>query len=347
MNSIKTLGKNNILENRLRTSQQSNEFRMRSNNLRNWKSVSNIFSKKKLTSLDEIKCHLQKYFINHMSIVHQHCKKNTSIDKPTFQLMLRSSGILINNTCLESLWNSCQPSLQGISYEVFLQEFVPCQSENNHNSIVSSKDNLLSSKQCRILNYIALVTHAVKTYWENLKVEFCYLDPYGRLSIAIDQAMKIMKKFCFPLNDNQQRNLALLFSTKNNGQFNYFDFMQHFSNTSSLKSINQNSFSRSTYTIQSKQCWTCLPLTINCLLKRIRSQCIHYYGNIYRMFKVIDKNRQGYLDKSDFKRILKQFNIHLDAEEFYHVLSEIDQNQDGVISYDELYDALIIDALVI
>ncbi|CAF2856372.1 unnamed protein product [Rotaria sp. Silwood2] len=132
-----------------------------------------------------------------------------------------------------------------------------------------------------------------------------------------------------------------------NGQFNYFDFMQHFSNQSSLKNRNLNIFSRSTYVIQSKQSWTCLPITINCILNRIRTQCVHNYGNIYRVFKIIDKNRQGYLTQIEFKHLLKQFDIDLDEEEFYHVTSEIDKNQDGVISYDELYYALITDALII
>ena len=63
------------------------------------------------------------------------------------------------------------------------------------------------------------------------------------------------------------------------------------------------------------------------------------------MFKIIDKNRQGYLTKVQFKQILKQFNIKIDEEEFYHVISEIDKNQDGFISYNEIYSSLITDAL--
>jgi hypothetical protein len=61
-----------------------------------------------------------------------------------------------------------------------------------------------------------------------------------------------MKKYSFPLDNNQQRELALLFSPKNNGQFNYFDFMQYFTNQSSSTSLHQSIFSRSTHIIQSK-----------------------------------------------------------------------------------------------
>lgn len=61
-----------------------------------------------------------------------------------------------------------------------------------------------------------------------------------------------MKKYSFPLNDNQICELAVLFSTKHNGQFNYYDFMQQFSSSLSLKVMNSNVFSRSKYFIQSK-----------------------------------------------------------------------------------------------
>lgn len=78
-----------MLDNRLHPSQPFNEFCTFSNSLRNWKSVSNIYSKRKLTNLEEIKSYLQKYFINHMYIINQHCKKDSFIDRQTFDNILR------------------------------------------------------------------------------------------------------------------------------------------------------------------------------------------------------------------------------------------------------------------
>lgn len=69
------------------------------------------------------------------------------------------------------------------------------------------------------------------------------------------------------------------------------------------------------------------------------------YESIYRMFKTFNKNRQDYLTKIEFIQLLKKFDINLNEEELYHVMSEIDKNQDGLISYDELYYTLITDAL--
>jgi len=63
------------------------------------------------------------------------------------------------------------------------------------------------------------------------------------------------------------------------------------------------------------------------------------------MFQKIDKNHQKYLTKIQLNQLLKHFDINLDEEELYHIMSEIDKNQDGFISYHELYDSLITDAL--
>jgi len=63
------------------------------------------------------------------------------------------------------------------------------------------------------------------------------------------------------------------------------------------------------------------------------------------MFEKLDKNHQGYLTKIQFNQLLKQFDIYLNKEELYHVISEIDKNQDGIISYHELYYSLITNAL--
>lgn len=57
-----------------------------------------------------------------------------------------------------------------------------------------------------------------------------------------------MKKYKFPLNHKQQCELVTYFSPRNNGQFNYFNFMEYFLQQSLLEN---NSF-RSKYILQSK-----------------------------------------------------------------------------------------------
>ncbi|UJR33774.1 hypothetical protein I4U23_021201 [Adineta vaga] len=279
--------------------------------------------------MKKIKDDLRKYFVNHPSIIYQYYQTKDSIDKQTFECILRSSSnLLINDTYLESLWNLCQPDHNGITYQTFLQHFAP-----------------LPRNECQLLNYITRICHTVKQNWQNLKNDFFMLDRHGRLFITIDQAINLIRNYAFPLNDKQQYELVLLFSPKKNGQFHYFDFMQYFTNQSTSQT---SVYSRSTHTIQSKQLWTSLPVTIDCILNRIRSNCISNYGSVYRMFNKFDKDRQNYLTKYQFNQLLEKFHIRLkEDDELYHIMSEIDKNQDGLISYNELYDSLITNALQI
>jgi hypothetical protein len=82
--------------------------------------------------------------------------------KSSYGFISYSSNLLIDDTCLESLWNLCQPSNKGISYEIFLQRFTLEKSSN----------------QCRILNYTTRICHVVKDCWENLKNEFSYVNSF-------------------------------------------------------------------------------------------------------------------------------------------------------------------------
>jgi Ca2+-binding EF-hand superfamily protein len=63
------------------------------------------------------------------------------------------------------------------------------------------------------------------------------------------------------------------------------------------------------------------------------------------MFNYADSERTGHLRTNQFKQLLHRFDIDLDHDEFYHLYSEIDRNQDGLISYNELYRSLISDVL--
>ena len=42
-----------------------------------------------------------------------------------------------------------------------------------------------------------------------------------------------------------------------------------------------------------------------------------------------------------FRKILANMNIHIGEEDFYYIISEVDQNMDGNISYDEFLAQLM------
>ena len=89
MNTTKILATNNVHDNRLHTDHQSSSFYGFSNNVRNWRSVSNFYPQKTEIDLNRIKNYLQSYFTNHTSIIRQYFQINTYIDKLTFEKILR------------------------------------------------------------------------------------------------------------------------------------------------------------------------------------------------------------------------------------------------------------------
>lgn len=71
------------------------------------------------------------------------------------------------------------------------------------------------------------------------------------------------------------------------------------------------------------------------------------YGSIYRMFQKLDKHRQGHLTRPQFNQLLHQLNIHLSDDEIYFLLCEIDENQDGILTFNKLCSSLVMNTLQI
>lgn len=65
------------------------------------------------------------------------------------------------------------------------------------------------------------------------------------------------------------------------------------------------------------------------------------HRNLRRAFKKLDISRNGYISVGDFRRALKSCNVELSNEDFYHVMTEFDQNLTGRISYDNFLGTFI------
>ena len=63
------------------------------------------------------------------------------------------------------------------------------------------------------------------------------------------------------------------------------------------------------------------------------------------MFKKFDRLRSGHLNKHQFNDLLRKFQIELNTNDFDLFFCEIDRNQNGLISFEELYQAVIADSL--
>ena len=67
------------------------------------------------------------------------------------------------------------------------------------------------------------------------------------------------------------------------------------------------------------------------------------FGSLRTAFQKLDANHDGFLEPSDFVRVLEvelRPNA-LAAQDLYHLLTEFDVNLDGRVSYREFLNALI------
>lgn len=62
-------------------------------------------------------------------------------------------------------------------------------------------------------------------------------------------------------------------------------------------------------------------------------QMILDWKALRRSMKKSDKNGDGMITVSDFKKVMKAFGFSLKEEDFYHIFSAFDVNMDGRISY--------------
>lgn len=63
-------------------------------------------------------------------------------------------------------------------------------------------------------------------------------------------------------------------------------------------------------------------------------QLFREHRTLRRAFKKLDQGHKGYLNVKDFRTALKECNISFTNDDFYHILTEFDQNMDGKISYE-------------
>lgn len=70
-------------------------------------------------------------------------------------------------------------------------------------------------------------------------------------------------------------------------------------------------------------------------------QLMSEHKNLRRAFRKLDLNRRGELGISDFRRALVGCNIRVSNEDFYHILSEFDQEMKGSVSYNDFLSTFV------
>ena len=80
---------------------------------------------------------------------------------------------------------------------------------------------------------------------------------------------------------------------------------------------------------------------LNDLMSRITDCVTENWKNMRRTFRRIDKAATGIVTPVDFRRVLKEYQINLSENEFFHILTHYARDLSGRINYNDFIRAFI------
>ncbi|KAL3881564.1 hypothetical protein ACJMK2_027990 [Sinanodonta woodiana] len=161
------------------------------------------------------------------------------------------------------------------------------------------------------------------------------LDNTGTISIVVFK--EILNNYRVDLDSQEFMDLMTKYDLKENGTFAYVDFLRHFIldlkpqddsrlNMLPRKRIHTPKLTRSAGDTS---------VAFYDAMFRLRDCVVASWKEMRRAFRVADPSGSGLVDAMEFRRVLRQFNVNLMEDEFFHLLSYYDKNMDGNISYND------------
>ncbi|XP_061176941.1 EF-hand calcium-binding domain-containing protein 6-like [Saccostrea echinata] len=201
------------------------------------------------------------------------------------------------------------------------------------NGVVQDKppQTALSNKSQKTRDLLNKIKTQVIGNWEGLKTVFKFIDKNGSSTISISDMKEILNTMKFPLSEEEKRELCQRFDIQRNGRFHYLEFMKCYSQNPPNPTKSQV-YSKHTHKLERKQ-RDIQSATVGSVISNIHHKLMAEHRNLRRAFRRLDVHRQGLLGVSDFRRALTGCNIHVSNEDFYHILSEFDQDMRGLVSY--------------
>ncbi|XP_071506933.1 EF-hand calcium-binding domain-containing protein 6-like [Diadema antillarum] len=273
---------------------------------------------------------------------------------------LSDMGIVLHPTELQDLWKAMDIARDGLVHYAELFDFFLHRCKRKP---IADKEALLrkakvanqppvvrSSAQVKemvdlykipVSSLVEKVRPDVVSNWNGLKERLRNLDPYGSATVSIHDFQRLAERFQFRISSKEVERLALSFDLNQTGNVHYIDFLRLFTDNKKAGPQGGQSYHRNFHKITHHTSKGPEQMTVAATFDKIGRRILADWRSIRRAFKKADLNGDGHLSVPEFRRILSSMNIRLSEEDFYHVMSEVDENMDGNVSYDEFLAQLM------
>ncbi|KAJ8032277.1 EF-hand calcium-binding domain-containing protein 6 [Holothuria leucospilota] len=186
------------------------------------------------------------------------------------------------------------------------------------------------------LDILGKIRPQVVKHWDELKEILRDLDPDGYGTVDIQEFRNVCHYMKFPLSEEQLTKLCQQFDFNRNSQFHYLQFMQMFAPTSvPAERHHSTKYDKNVHKIVYHSSKGVVEESVGSVLQKINKQLMKEWKNLRRAFKQADQDKNGYLDVVEFKTCIRKIIKDIKEDDLFYVLSELDANMDGKISYDE------------
>ncbi|XP_041113180.1 EF-hand calcium-binding domain-containing protein 6-like isoform X2 [Polyodon spathula] len=160
---------------------------------------------------------------------------------------------------------------------------------------------------------------------DNLRRVFQGYDVECNLTVTKGEFRSVVEHFLLPLTEGQFKELLAKVPMKSNGSIPYMEFLKIFSRLSTVTS--SSSKANQTMTLSEIQC--CIKEKVSKNLK-----------NTVRAFRLFDYNRDGHIQKHEFRRVIESYCFQMTNKEFSKLWSHFDVSNRGTLSYTEFLQKL-------
>ena len=177
--------------------------------------------------------------------------------------------------------------------------------------------------------------------WKDIQRQCRNQDRENTGTITVEQLRDILIANGVDMPEEEFYDLMTKYDLKENGTFSYVEFLRHF--ILSLKPKEESNLMTRRRLPPTRASMSAGHTSENFFdaMVRVRDCVLDNWKEMRRVFRNTDNHNTGVVDSLQFRQILRQFNVNLSEEEFFHLLSYYDKNLDGNISYNDFIRAYL------